>query len=34
LVLVRETERETGVSRASTTGASGIDFSYRFGTAA
>jgi hypothetical protein len=26
--------RETGVSRASTTGAHGIDFSYRFGAAA
>jgi hypothetical protein len=27
-------ERETGVSRASTTGAHGVDFSYRFGAAA
>ena len=34
LVLVRETERETGVSRASTTGAHGINFAYRFGDAA
>jgi hypothetical protein len=34
VVLARETERETGVSRASTTGAHGIDFAYRFGAAA
>jgi hypothetical protein len=34
LVLARETERETGVSRASTTTSGGVDFSYRFGAAA